>query len=137
MIGQFDLVTDVINIIHHLPSWCERVFKLPNLDDFDNMKTSWATYKNNDDNVFRKINLANVGVSYVHNHQNKEVLLAINNRKIDKVEFFYDHDLDHYYKIDYKDSTIRKIAIIKQHFELVKLDGQVYAVVVDPTFIVI
>jgi len=131
LINQLDLVSDINKLICHIQVWYERIFKLPEVEQFKDVK-----YINNEGVVFRKIAFDCFNPQQ-HHHDHKEAILKLDSGQIIRVEFCYADPVDFYYIIDYKASSILKLIIIKQHYELKKRHDGIFVYVIDPTFIAI
>ena len=107
LINQFNVDCDIKNIIKQL-QWFIREFRIPNLNDYNN------GYINEYGICFEKHSIA---INFKHNHQDKEVLLTLNNGKIIGVDLFYENDLTHYYSIEFDKSNIKTINMVKQNYQ--------------------
>lgn len=119
---------DVQNIILSMANFTVREFYLPEVDDFG--KNDY--YINDKGVVFLKNKIYGKPHIYLFD---KTSLLKLVNGKIDYIEFFYEHDPQYYYTIDFNNSDIGNLKIVEQKYELVGHNNAVYARVNDPIFI--
>jgi hypothetical protein len=121
------LVHDIINLINN-HEWYITEFKIPLLSNFINNQ-----YINEQCIVFERVN---VDLDQQHLHEDKEVIMKIENKKITEVMFFYIDDIHHYYRIHFLKSDIKNITMKKQDYKMYKRYDYTYVSSIDPTLII-
>ena len=133
LIQNLNLDCDINNTIMNIPRWYGREFRIPELHEFRKLYSH--KYCISDEGVVFENTSGYIG-GLQHHHKNKEVLLYVDKGKITKVEFFYANDHEHEYTIKFDKSEISNISIVKQDFQMIKLNGHTCASTIDPVFLV-
>jgi hypothetical protein len=139
LIGQIDLVSDLINIIQknkHILRSYRREFKIPDINSYTNKFGNDEYHIDKNGIIFVKSILMK-HPSYNTDRKMEISYERVNNiRKCDSIIFYYKNDKYHYYTIDRRNSKIVDVKFIKQEYEIHgKAKNYIKIVLNDPTLI--